>query len=601
MLSKPAIGLALVAVGASVYVKYYGFPDLQQQPASVQAELERAASMRTGEPMVLILGYLLFFITAGAFMFESVQAVVCAIRRYRWKPAELPPLQPVSEADRAAAAAASSQADDQQQQPDKQQQQQARQQQQQQARQQQPSPVDHDERRRRALEALQREHDEKAAAARELQKQQDAERAARRAAAAAAAAATAAAEAANERASATAANSHWERWEQAMVQRYGVDANGNSNAAAAAAAAPQAASAAAAAAVPALTQQQQADLDASRLVRQEQDEEFQASLAADAQKRKERENAALLKRLKAALAGALPPEAAAATAAASTDGDNAASADNNADAAGSSTLAIRVRLPDGSNAVRQFAGVQSFADVLDWVYALPGMPLLLPGAWGLASSFPRRQLAAAAGLWAPAEKAASSTGNSGVNLSVNLAERGVEECIEAGSSLGIAGRQRGEGGEAGYEAAPADAMSLCIRPLVGEAVTVQVLQRSSILEVKRQVEQQTGLVPEDQRLIFAGQVLDDAQILQHYKISAQHTLQLAPRAGASIRTGSSSGGGAPEAAAAAAVEPPTAAAAAAAAEDGGEASGLLVVSTVAQLREDVAHGASQLALYVVES
>ncbi|WIA34441.1 hypothetical protein OEZ86_012775 [Tetradesmus obliquus] len=589
MLSKPAIGLAVVAVGASVYVKYYGFPDLQQQPASVQAELERAASMRTGEPMVLILGYLLFFITAGAFMFESGQAVVCAIRRYRWKPAELPPLQPVSEADRAAAAAASSQADDQQQQPDKQQQQQ------QQARQQQPSPVDHDERRRRALEALQREHDEKAAAARELQKQQDAKRAARRAAAAAAAAATAAAEAANERASATAANSHWERWEQAMVQQYGVDANGNSNAAAAAAAAaPQAASAAAAAAaVPALTQQQQADLDASRLVRQEQDEEFQASLAADAQKRKERENAALLKRLKAALAGALPPETAAATAAASTDGDNAASADNNADAAGSSTLAIRVRLPDGSNAVRQFAGVQSFADVLDWVYALPGMPLLLPGAWGLASSFPRRQLAAAAGLWAPAEKAASSTGNSGVNLSVNLAERGVEECIEAGSSLGIAGRQQGEGGEAGYEAAPADAMSLCIRPLVGEAVTVQVLQRSSILEVKRQVEQQTGLVPEDQRLIFAGQVLDDAQTLQHYKISAQHTLQLAPRAGASIRTGSSSGGGAPEAAAAAV--------AAAAAEEDGEASGLLVVSTVAQLREDVAHGASQLALYVVES
>lgn len=126
MLSKPAIGLAVVAVGASVYVKYYGFPDLQQQPASVQAELERAASMRTGEPMVLILGthrvvgnplgqllvkvavwkastylphccccacaagYLLFFITAGAFMFESGQAVVCAIRRYRWKPAGTP-------------------------------------------------------------------------------------------------------------------------------------------------------------------------------------------------------------------------------------------------------------------------------------------------------------------------------------------------------------------------------------------------------------------------------------------------------------------------------------------------------------------------------
>jgi hypothetical protein len=56
MLSKQAIVLALVAVGVSVYVKYYGFPDLQQEPANVQAQLERAASMRASEPMVLILG-----------------------------------------------------------------------------------------------------------------------------------------------------------------------------------------------------------------------------------------------------------------------------------------------------------------------------------------------------------------------------------------------------------------------------------------------------------------------------------------------------------------------------------------------------------------
>jgi hypothetical protein len=56
MLSKAAIGLAIVAVGASVYIKYYGFPDLQQEPANVQAQLDYAASMKTGEPMVLILG-----------------------------------------------------------------------------------------------------------------------------------------------------------------------------------------------------------------------------------------------------------------------------------------------------------------------------------------------------------------------------------------------------------------------------------------------------------------------------------------------------------------------------------------------------------------
>jgi hypothetical protein len=109
----------------------------------------------------------------------------------------------------------------------------------------------------------------------------------------------------------------------------------------------------------------------------------------------------------------------------------------------------------------------------------------------------------------------------------------------------------------------------------------------------------TGLLPEDQRLIFAGQVLEDEQTLQHYKITSQHTVQLAPRASASSsRAGSSSGGNAAAAAAAAEASEPQAAAAA---DGASESSGVLVVSTVAQLREDVAHGASQLALYVVES
>jgi hypothetical protein len=300
-----------------------------------------------------------------------------------------------------------------------------------------------------------------------------------RVAAAAEAAAKAAAEAASHHASAAAAASHWERWEQAMVQQYGANNNpsGDTNATADLQGSSATAAAAQSSPVQVLSPQQQAELDASRLVRQQQDEEYQASLAADAQKRKERELAALLKRLKAALAGALPPEAAAA---ASADGSNAAS-DTDAGGADNTTLAIRVRLPDGSNAVRQFAGVQSFADVLDWVYLLPGMPLLQPGVWGLASSFPRRQLAAAAGLWAPA-KTEKSGGNF---LAADL-----EECIEAGSSLGK--QQEGGRDEAGYEAAPAGALSLCIRPLVGEAFSVQVMQRSSILEVKQQVEQQTG-------------------------------------------------------------------------------------------------------------
>jgi hypothetical protein len=77
-----------------------------------------------------------------------------------------------------------------------------------------------------------------------------------------------------------------------------------------------------------------------------------------------------------------------------------------------------------------------------------------------------------------------------VNLGLKFQTSDLEECIEAGSSLG---KQRKDAGDAaGYEAAPAGALSLSVRPLVGEAFSVQVLQRCSILEVKRQVEQQTG-------------------------------------------------------------------------------------------------------------
>lgn len=135
-----------------------------------------------------------------------------------------------------------------------------------------------------------------------------------------------------------------------------------------------------------MTDQQLAELQQDRMIRAEQDAEFHASLAADAAKQRQRQQQVWLKAFRAALQEQLPPEAAAG----SPDG-----------------LAIRVRLQDGSSAVRQFAGAQSFADVMDWVYSLPGMPLLVPGRWLLASSFPKRQLQAAEGLWAPGGYTAS--------------------------------------------------------------------------------------------------------------------------------------------------------------------------------------------------
>ena len=112
-----------------------------------------------------------------------------------------------------------------------------------------------------------------------------------------------------------------------------------------------------------------------------------------------------------------------------------------------------------------------------------------------------------------------------------------------------------------------------------------------------------GLVPEQQRLIFAGQVLSDESTLQHFSITAQHTLQLAPRMGASQPAAAATDGSAAAAAVgSAATDGNTAAAApsgAAELEEAENSDGVLVVSNVQQIRDEVAHGASQMALYVV--
>jgi hypothetical protein len=114
-----------------------------------------------------------------------------------------------------------------------------------------------------------------------------------------------------------------------------------------------------------------------------------------------------------------------------------------------------------------------------------------------------------------------------------------------------------------------------------------------------------GLTQDQQRLIYSGQVLQQPQrTLKQLKISPGHTLQLAAR-------GSSAGGSSSSPCSSSAVGPAEAAAMAAqpaaerarvlakAAEHAYMESGdVLVVLTVAELQQEVAHGASLLALYV---
>lgn len=277
-----------------------------------------------------------------------------------------------------------------------------------------------------------------------------------------------------------------------------------------------------------------------------------------------------------------------------------------------------------------FAGTQPFSAVLDWVYAHQRMPLWQPGRWALASSFPRRQLAAAAGIWA----LQPSTGGGG-NLERLLADH-------------LAGLDADEAGEQSW--------LLSVRQLEGPQLRVRVRDASTLAAVKVLIQQQTGeaaaralvqhavvavaafacidqelatckraaayrcalcstvclagMLPAQQRLLFSGHVLEESKTLAESGVAAQHSLLLAPRPSAdgAAEGGASSGAGnaAPAPAAGggaggdASADGEDSGSSAAEAEPAGAAGAeVLVVRDVAQLAEDVAHGAQQLALLVV--
>ena len=72
-------------------------------------------------------------------------------------------------------------------------------------------------------------------------------------------------------------------------------------------------------------------------------------------------------------------------------------------------------------------------------------------------------------------------------------------------------------------------MQLFVKTLTGKTVSIEVEEGESIEDVKAKIAEKEGIPPEQQRLIFGGQQLQDAKTLQDYDVGDDATLHLVLR------------------------------------------------------------------------
>jgi len=90
----------------------------------------------------------------------------------------------------------------------------------------------------------------------------------------------------------------------------------------------------------------------------------------------------------------------------------------------------------------------------------------------------------------------------------------------------------GGGGGGGLQSVlslPRGGMQLFVKTLTGKTVSIEVEEGESIEDVKAKIAEKEGIPPEQQRLIFGGQQLQDSKTLDDYDVGDDATLHLVLR------------------------------------------------------------------------